>query len=394
MKKALIVISVSVLLIIMAGPIGFCGKPNDPDPRFANSAMNVINSMKAGDYQNAVKDFNAPLRSKATPESLSKEWSKITNMLGPLKDCVITHGEPETGPDSIYGIYFTCRFKRGMSVDGVIKFDADGKIAYFKMHNSRRSSAQLQECLLMTVAFVLLGAGILGLCRLLRLNPVRPKIENPKRSAVCALIAVSAIFLMIYGLMLITYMLIQKHGSPQGTGHEYQPRLLQQQFVLLVYFVPMALALRLNSERLQSVGLTRANLGKATVVGLILAAITLLFAKGGPGSVLEFTPSRNLNTLIYFSFVGFGEEILFRGYLQSRLVAWRGMTQGWVIASVIMALVHLPQRIMAQGMNSPEAIVSSLALIPVSLFAGFVMLRTGNVVAPGLFHTFANWVNR
>jgi membrane protease YdiL (CAAX protease family) len=154
----------------------------------------------------------------------------------------------------------------------------------------------------------------------------------------------------------------------------------------------MGLMLRLNGETLKSVGLTRDNLWKATVVGLFLSTATLFFAHGGPGAAFKSTESHNVHSLLYFSFVGFGEEILYRGYLQSRLVAWLGHYQGWILASVFMALVHLPQRILIQGMGFPHALASSLALIPISLFMGFVMSRTGNVVAPGLSHTFADWV--
>jgi len=41
-----------------------------------------------------------------------------------------------------------------------------------------------------------------------------------------------------------------------------------------------------------------------------------------------------------------------------------------------------------------EAFADSAALIPVSLLMGFIMLRTRNLIASGLFHTFANWVNQ
>ena len=44
-------------------------------------------------------------------------------------------------------------------------------------------------------------------------------------------------------------------------------------------------------------------------------------------------------------------------------------------------------------MGYVDAIAATSALLPVSLLMGFVMLRVGNVVAPGLFHTFANWAN-
>ena len=45
------------------------------------------------------------------------------------------------------------------------------------------------------------------------------------------------------------------------------------------------------------------------------------------------------------------------------------------------------------GMDWPGALAASVGLIPVSLLMGFVMMRTGNILAPGLFQTFANRVS-
>jgi len=234
----------------------------------------------------------------------------------------------------------------------------------------------------------LIGAFVYGLCRLLRLKPVLPKITNPKRSALCSLIAVSVGCLIIFSLMLLS----SKHPAAHGAGHGHHRNLVNMLFLQLVLFIPVALMLRRNGETLQSIGITRANLWKATVVGLFLAGTTLFLGHGGPGAALKLTEGHDINTLIYFSFVGFGEEILYRGYFQSRLIAWLGHNRGWIIASVIMALVHIPQRVVAERMSIPHAIVASLELIPVSLLMGYVMLRTGNVVSGGLFHTFCNWV--
>lgn len=237
------------------------------------------------------------------------------------------------------------------------------------------------------ITFVLLGAAVMGMCHLLGLKPAFPKIEKPKRSALCSLAAASVSMLIILALMMIG----AKHGHTQGMGHKHQRHWEEQLFLVLVYFVPMLLMLRLNGETLRSAGLTRANLWKATIVGLFLAATTIFFAPGGPGAVFKFTESHNIDTLIYFGFVGFSEEIFFRGYLQSRLVAWLGQFQGWVLASIVMALFHIPQRILAAGLDFPHALASSLGLVSISLLMGFVMLRTGNVVAGGLFHTFLDW---
>ena len=51
----------------------------------------------------------------------------------------------------------------------------------------------------------------------------------------------------------------------------------------------------------------------------------------------------------------------------------------------------MSKRTGVQGMGPLDALASAATLIPVSLFLGFVMIRTGNVVASGLFHTVAGW---
>jgi membrane protease YdiL (CAAX protease family) len=44
------------------------------------------------------------------------------------------------------------------------------------------------------------------------------------------------------------------------------------------------------------------------------------------------------------------------------------------------------------GLNPLAALVSSASLLPISLLMGYVLLRTENIVAPAIFHTFADWV--
>jgi membrane protease YdiL (CAAX protease family) len=74
---------------------------------------------------------------------------------------------------------------------------------------------------------------------------------------------------------------------------------------------------------------------------------------------------RSLRQLIFFG-GGFGEELLFRGFLQTRCTAWLGSTKGLFSASLIMAFAHIPQRIFVQGMNPTEALFSCVLLLPVS----------------------------
>jgi membrane protease YdiL (CAAX protease family) len=153
--------------------------------------------------------------------------------------------------------------------------------------------------------------------------------------------------------------------------------------------VPAGIFVFQDKESLRSVGISRANLWQATVIGTGLAALTFCFQHCG--HVAKLSRLTQAIAMVYYSFVDFGEEFLFRGYLQTRLVAWSGMAHGWIFASVLMALVHFPDRLM-QGMGFFDSFVSCIHLIPVSLLMGFVMLQTGNLLASGLYHTFMNWV--
>ena len=79
--------------------------------------------------------------------------------------------------------------------------------------------------------------------------------------------------------------------------------------------------------------------------------------------------------------------------MQTRLIAWLGKRQGWLLTSILMAMAHITQRIAVMGLSSMEAIISSALLIPVNLLLGYMMLRTDNVIGPALLHIYADWIN-
>jgi len=99
--------------------------------------------------------------------------------------------------------------------------------------------------------------------------------------------------------------------------------------------------------------------------------------------------------IYYIFFVGFGEELLFRGYIQSRLnEAWGrpfrffGVPWGWglVITSVIFGLMHV--------VNIGSLVNGNWRLEPWwglwtffgGLVSGFVREKTGSIVAPSILH--------
>jgi membrane protease YdiL (CAAX protease family) len=99
--------------------------------------------------------------------------------------------------------------------------------------------------------------------------------------------------------------------------------------------------------------------------------------------------------LFYVFFLGFGEELLFRGYIQSRLnmafgrpFAFFGVPWGWgaLIASALFALMHaLNLGSLAIGDWQPTP-WWALWTFPGGLALAFVREKTGSIVAPTLLH--------
>ena len=114
-----------------------------------------------------------------------------------------------------------------------------------------------------------------------------------------------------------------------------------------------------------------------------------------PGSSLIYS------FFIYFVFVGPVEEILYRGYMQSRLneafgrpyqtfgVNWGA---GIIITTLIFALAH----VFNYNFNPLLGNYSldwgwGLVAIPLGLTMGFIREKTGNIVAPALLHATSDF---
>ena len=127
--------------------------------------------------------------------------------------------------------------------------------------------------------------------------------------------------------------------------------------------------------------------------GIVVGALLLITVP----NLLQRAPlERPVTDVIYYIFfLGLGEELLFRGYIQSRLnEAWGrpfqffGIPWGWglVITSVIFGLMHV--------INIGGLVAGNWQLEPWwglwtffgGLVSGFVREKTGSIVAPSILH--------
>ena len=245
------------------------------------------------------------------------------------------------------------------------------------------------------VAFLLAGGLVFLATWAMRLRPGSWKIERPGKSALVALVVAVAI-LAAYA----AYFYIRKGDKPPSStvlpvdlrftaGKTMKRVFLDGLFIV----APVLIVIRIRREPWSSTGFSSHNLWRSLAISLPLCVMVLFSSGPSVIDTLQNLSIGHIWALGRASTIGFGEEFLFRGFMQIRMMSWLGRWKGWVVTSLVMALTHITPLLLEQGMGPLDALVSAAMLIPVSLFLGFVMLRTGNVVAPGLLHAVAGWVN-
>ncbi len=162
-------------------------------------------------------------------------------------------------------------------------------------------------------------------------------------------------------------------------------------------------ALRSEGVRPADVGLSWAHVPVALLVLVILwvggnlLAIVLIavasdsVALGPPAGVPWplWMASVAVDTVV----VGPAEELAARAYLQNKLIALLGGGRSKpraaiaiVLAALLFALWHIPQRRMVQHLSLSNAVLDSLSIIPTTLLFALLYAATRNVPLVGLIH--------
>ncbi len=135
-KRNVLIVSVSVLLIVVIGLIFFHGRS---DSTIESRALNVVDSLQAGKYQEAVKDFRDNLRAMGSSEVLGQQWAKAVAMFGPLRKRTVigTHvtnnaSGSSTIPGACKTVELCIEFEKG-TLYGHIPFDSNNQIIDLKI---------------------------------------------------------------------------------------------------------------------------------------------------------------------------------------------------------------------------------------------------------------------
>jgi len=150
-------------------------------------------------------------------------------------------------------------------------------------------------------------------------------------------------------------------------------------FARAIVLLPVIVAMRRTGQKLESIGINGKDKGRMLVLGLTLSAISLTVlgfpAPSVGGGFAGFSISLVFG-LVYHAVVGFSEEIVWRGYIQTRMIAHSGTLEGLVATSLLFATWHFPMSYFQFSGVVLEALASALTSFPPGLLFGCIMLRS------------------
>lgn len=148
----------------------------------------------------------------------------------------------------------------------------------------------------------------------------------------------------------------------------------------LIQLIPCLLLVLVSGQTAASIGLHRNNLGKSLLFGLIGAAvfslcvIALHLISGETQLGLQPLP---ISIILSFAFFAIQEEILYRGYIQTRITALiSNPALSTAVTAVLFLLIHYPVKWAVSGSFS------------------FTILSPFYVICLLLLHIFCDWVYR
>lgn len=250
------------------------------------------------------------------------------------------------------------------------------------------------EILQFSISMVITGFGFVLIwlvTKFYKAQSLEIRFATPRKEAMLAIGYVVGLFLIIG---IVFFFLEQYAGAPIGTSRQFDLRraLSQWGVYATISIVPISIIIKIRKQSFEAVGVTMKNTILSLGIGLALSLLVISFniSEQFLGRLFAYS---TLYAFINYLAVGLGEELMFRGFLQLRCSIWLGEIRGWILASAIMALIHLPQRIFAVGLDPLQALISAMSLMPFSLLMGFFMIRTQNILGPAVLHTIVNWIN-
>jgi len=225
--------------------------------------------------------------------------------------------------------------------------------------------------------------------KFLKLNPQKVDFTNKMRESRLGFAVFVAVFIVAFGI----YDFYDKVWV-RATLTADPIYVLRGAIAAALILVPLLVALKYSKLGPKSFGLTKSNLGESLGLGLLVSSVLVLVLgdispRLGGGFVGISGPMGY--QLLSFLIAGFSEEIIFRGYIQSRLTARAGAFFGIVVGSFFYAAYNFVLGYFCfSGNIGLAAAYGGLRFSPGVVY-GYTFHKSQNVLSSSILHSLLVW---
>jgi len=232
--------------------------------------------------------------------------------------------------------------------------------------------------------------GALAVTMIAGISPLLKKVRQieyrfPQREGTFALSLFALIYLVAFQYFSNPALSFARKATSAFVGGD----LAEHMLLAIVCVVPFLLAMLLRGQPFKSIGWGKDNLRAGATLGVMLAVVTL-FLRGKFTALLGGVSSEQGGLLLVWLLLAAAEETIFRGYIQGRLCALFGSTWGWLATAGLFVLWQLPGRLWVSPLADYWHILVIAAVQ--GLLLGWIMRKSGHVMAPFLFRAAAGWL--
>ena len=232
--------------------------------------------------------------------------------------------------------------------------------------------------------------GVIAVTMIAGVSPLLKKVRQiefrfPQREGTFSLSLFALIYLIAFQYFTNPALSFGKKAASVFAGGDLPEHML----LAVICVVPFLLALLLRGQPFKSIGWGKGNLRAGATLGGLLALVTL-FLRGKFTALLAGVTTEQVSILLVWLLLAAAEETIFRGYIQGRMIALFGTTWGWLATAALFVLWQLPGRLWVSPFSDYWYVLVIAAVQ--GLLLGWIMKKSGHVLAPFLFRAAAGWL--
>lgn len=208
-----------------------------------------------------------------------------------------------------------------------------------------------------------------------------------KKDSIIALLFFLILFITTFALLYIVKVSTLFSLIKEETNKRYH--LLYGLIMDLPGLLGVLLILKYRKQHISTIGIRKKGIKSSILIGIILllaVSVHLIKNNGSPEQLIY-------KTLFYIIFVGFYEELIFRGFLWPRLVVGLGKWLGTIISGIFFGAMHIPMDIVSNNKTFYDTVVlgntSSINIgggVIVALMFIYIYTRNNNILLPSFVH--------